>query len=270
MVVSLDFCRLQVGIVIGATDWLRGGKWWIKSAFGSIVRCSLWEVSESLIPQSPKSPKSSIEVYYPEEPGVAYPEYLAKGQTEEELVVKTLRLSTIEGKRVETLLQKEVIQSILADIPEEYGATFEYRPLSNQLILTAPLEIVLKIQTLIQDEKTFHYFVEKELDDKLVIAIISVVHPLFLEKDYPRAIQLATDNYKAVNKLLQSLDSDYRQADKDCWLNSEIGTITIVDEEQNIFAAYGYIDRLPYIPKDFIEPWSTMEKRPLMVSLHKP
>ena len=145
-----------------------------------------------------------------------------------------------------------IIQNILASVaPDEENReenSYEYQTDEGLLIVTAPEELVLKIQTIVQDEATFDAF--NNGSGELAVDVISVVSPVFLEKDYNEAVRLGGMNSEEISKFLASLDRNYRYSDKKCWYNESIGTITVVDDEENLYRAWDYMNKFPYIPKE--------------------
>ena len=176
--------------------------------------------------------------------------YVTKGDVEEELIIKTLSLSRDEMDRVELLLDADIIQDILASIDSDDENRYEYLRDERQMILTAPEEVVLRIQTMVRDKMTFEEVYYRK--DDLAAEVISVVSPAFLEKDYAIAARLGEINYIEIKDYLKSLDSYYYSSGKKCWYNKNLGTVTVVDNKENIYRAWDYMNRFPYLPKDYL------------------
>lgn len=191
------------------------------------------------------------QIVYPE---IRYSDFVVKGETEENLIVKTLTLTREEAERVNLLLDAEIIQNILASVvPDDENsdeAGIKYDEENGLMMITAPEELVLKIQTIIQDEATFDAFYNG--DDLNAVDVIAVVSPVFLEKDYNEAVRLGESNFIELSRYLASLDLYYNIKGKKCWYNENIGTITVIDSEENLYRAWDYMNRFPYIPRDFV------------------
>ena len=175
--------------------------------------------------------------------------FIVRGAVEEQVIEATLELSGAERERVEALLEKEIIQNVLAAVDPENENRYEFDRRKRTLMLTAPEEVVLRLQTMVQDRRTFEAV--RAGVKGLAVDVISVVSPAFLEKDRHGAIRLGESNYEEIEDYLKDLDNSYHAKGKKCWYNKEIGTITIIDEEENIYRGWDHMNGLPYIPEDY-------------------
>lgn len=175
--------------------------------------------------------------------------FVARGGVEEKYIVKTIELSGAERERVEALLEKEIIQNVLAAVDPENENRYEFDRRERTLMLTAPEEVVLRVQTMVQDRRTFEAV--RGGVKGLAVDVISVVSPAFLEEDRHGADRLGESNYEEIEDYLRDLDNSYYANGKKCWYNEEIGTMTIIDEEENIYRAWDHMNGLPYIPEDY-------------------
>jgi hypothetical protein len=191
----------------------------------------------------PTEPVAEIDTYFARG-------YVAKGEVEEELLTHAFRLSDVEKTRVEKLLEEEIIQGILLTVNPGNDNWYDYSPIEGMLRLKAPEEVLLRIQTMIEDGRTFREILFG--DDRYVIDVVSVVSPQFLEDNPESAGRLGGTNFREIRSFLASGESSYNLSGRKCWYNREIGTVTIVDKEEAVYRAWEYMNSLPYIPGHYL------------------
>ena len=76
--------------------------------------------------------------------------------------------------------------------------------------------------------------------------------PFYLEQGFRGAVQLATDNLAALRRMLQDRDWRYAYRDKECWLNAQYGTVTVVDDDKGIESAQALMERRPFVPRELV------------------
>jgi hypothetical protein len=191
------------------------------------------------------------EIVYAPAPRVVEDPYIAKGQIQDATITTELPLTTVEWRRAEVLVSRGIVGSVL----EEAGAAAEYDyeldARWGRLRLTAPSEQVAMIETMIRDARTFEAMTEPNRYG-YAAAVISVVSPYYLDQDARAGAGLAGDNFGALWRMLQDADWRYAYHGKACWLNAAYGTVTIVDEPENIDRAAAFVDDLPFVPRDMV------------------
>jgi len=177
--------------------------------------------------------------------------FILKGQVLDAVRVKELVLSTAERGRVETLIERGILQKIL-DEDDPYGEFgYIYDPWMSRLSLTAPAERIAVIETIICDAWTFEAFTERDPFGNTA-AVVPLVSPFFLEQDACAAMRLALDNFSALRRMLEERDWRYAARGKTCRLNAAYGTATILDEKEGIERAFAFTETRPFVPRELV------------------
>jgi hypothetical protein len=186
-----------------------------------------------------------------EPPSQAESDFIPKSQVLDLVRDQVLVLSTAERSRVEALIAGGVIQQLLN---QDGGTAYDYvyDPRGSRLQLTAPAERIAMIETIVRDRPTFEAVTEPDRYGNTA-AVLPLVSPIYLEQDPSAARALALDNFYAVRSLLEGRDALYVQNGKRCWYNSQYGTATVVDQENGLDQAFGFMETRPFVPRDLVQ-----------------
>jgi len=178
-------------------------------------------------------------------------DFVLKRQVVDAVIVKELQLSTTESRRVEKLIAQGVLREVLEKGGRRGDANYNFDKRRGLLTLTAPSERIAMIETMVRDERTFEAVTGPNRYGHTV-AVIPLVSPFFLERDFREAVRLATDSFEALRSMLEGRDWRDAYDGKACWLNAEFGTATVIHEERAIERAFELIEDLPFVPSDFV------------------
>jgi hypothetical protein len=199
---------------------------------------------EMIVP--PVAPEEEIIVTPTAEPEPA-PEYISvmtKAELEFVLITRTYDLDWWQAKRVEDLISKQIIQSVLAggEAGENGRIVFDKR--KQKMTITGTPDDVLRIRTIVDDDRTYKLFTQEDLGD-LAVDAVPLVDLRFLENDPSGALRIATDNYSGADELLRA--SEDTPSGREWWFNDRIGTMTVRNSVQNLDAVYEFLETSPYL-----------------------
>ncbi len=178
-------------------------------------------------------------------------DFILKRGIVDAVIVKELQLSTTECRRVDKLIAHGILRQVLEEGGRRSDADYDFDERRRRLTLTAPSERIAMIETMVRDERTFEAVIGPNRYGHMA-AVVVLVSPLYLESDFRGAVQLATDNFDALRRLLEERDWRDARDGTACWLNAEYGTATVIDEEGNIERAFELMENQPFVPKDFV------------------
>jgi len=170
---------------------------------------------------------------------------LPKNTFEQPVLVKTLALSRLDCRRLEDLLQRNLIQELTLD---DEDAVVLYERQKSTVSLSGRAELVAKLVTLITDESTYKA-VTCEQPHGNAVEIISVVDARWLERDPESALNIADLNFAGLQRLVGARTAEHRRFRKALWFNETLGTVTVVDQPDTIQKVHEYLAVMPYAPK---------------------
>ena len=178
-------------------------------------------------------------------------DFIQKSQVRDIVRSKTFVLSTAERRRVDILIAGGIMQQILNDEDGRVQYDFDFDERASRLTLTAPTERIAMIETIVGDRRTFEAVTEPDRYGNTA-AVVPLVSPIYLDEDKSGAGRVALDNFYALRRMLEDRDRRYMQNGKGCWYNSEYGTATVVDEEDSLEQAFGFMEMRPFVPRDLV------------------
>jgi hypothetical protein len=187
----------------------------------------------------------------PYEPEGADGDFILKGQIRDAVIVKELSLLTTEARRADMLIRRGIVRDVLNASSQRGDSDFAFDARRGLLTLTAPSEQVAIIETMVRDGRTFGAVTELNRYGN-VAAVIPVVSPFYLEQDFSGAVELATENFNALRQMLEERDWRYVHRDKECWLNAQYGTVTVVDDREGIERAKDLMKQRPFVPREMV------------------
>jgi len=159
-----------------------------------------------------------------------------------------LKLDRPEARRLEDLLQRNLIQELLIDDTGEQQAVVSYRRRTHTVSLSGSAELVAKLATLITDESTYKAYTTAQSHGNIV-EIVTIVDLGWLERHPEPALNIADLNFDGLIRLVGAHKADHRRLRKALWLNDLFGTVTIVDQPDTIRKVRDYLAIMPYAPK---------------------
>ena len=200
-----------------------------------------------------------VEVY---EPGPAvlpeavpvrqYEDYLTRQQVSDPLVTVALPLTPVEYRRAQVLIARGLIGDLLSEGDVGGRHSYELDPNQATLTITAPSERITIIETMLGDERTFRAVTESNRFGHTA-GVVALVSPYFLQEDFEGGIRLASANFEAVRRALQERDPNYAYYGKECWLNAEYGTATVVDDMEALAGVRALVARQPFVPVQLMD-----------------
>jgi hypothetical protein len=192
-------------------------------------------------------------IYVEEEPIVVGPgeepapqQVSVRTKAERELVVITrvYDLDWWQAKRVEDLISKQIIQSVLAGGEAGESSRVVYDKAKQRLTITGTPEDILRIRTITDDDRTYRLFTEEDFSG-LAVDAVPLVDLGFVESDPSTALGVAADNYSGADEILRT--SGVSPAGREWWFNERIGTMTVKDSPENLDAVYDFMETRPYV-----------------------
>lgn len=166
-----------------------------------------------------------------------------KGERELVLITRTYNLDWWQAKRVEDLISKGIVESVLAGGEAGESSRIVYDKRKEKLSITASPDDILRIRTIIDDDRTYKFFAEEDLGG-LVVDAVPLVDLRFLEKDRTAALRIAADNYSGADEILRS--SEIAPSGREWWFNDRLGTITVKNSVENLDGVYDLLENAPY------------------------
>ncbi len=181
------------------------------------------------------------------EPAPEYVYVRTKAEREPVVMTRAYDLDWWQAKRVEDLISKQIIESILAagEAGENGRIVFDKR--RQRLVITAAPDDILRIRTIVDDDRTYKLLTQSEFGD-LVADAVPLVDVRFLESDPSGALRVAADNYAGVDEILRS--SEISPLKREWWFNDRLGTMTVYDSAQNLDALYEFMETRPYFRQE--------------------
>jgi hypothetical protein len=214
----------------------------------TVIRTQVVEPVVVVVAQQPEAPAPSL-VEQPATPD--YDTYLTRQQIDDPVVMAPLTLTPTEYRRAQALIARGVIGNLLKEADVHGENSYELDPAQATLTITAPAERIVIIETMVRDERTFKAVTEPNRYGHSV-TVAALVSPYFLQEDFEGAVRLASANFSALRRTLEDRSPNYASYGKECWLNSEYGTVTIVDDTEAMAAVRALVALKPYIPAQFI------------------
>lgn len=168
----------------------------------------------------------------------------AKAQLEAVLITRSYNLDWWQANRIEDLISKGIIESILAGGQGREKSRIVFDKMKQRLTITAPPDDILKVRTIVDDDLTYRLFTREELDE-VVADVVPMVDLRFLETDASAALRTATNNYAAADDVLRS--SEKAPLGRDWWFNDRLGTVTVKDSAENLDRLYEFMENQPYL-----------------------
>jgi len=108
-----------------------------------------------------------------------------------------------QAKRVEDLISKQIIESILAggEAGDESRIVFDKK--KQRLIITATPDDIMRIRTIVDDDRAYKLITKENLGG-LAVDAVPLVDLRFVENDPGAALRIAADNYSAGDEILRS------------------------------------------------------------------
>jgi len=178
-----------------------------------------------------------------EQPPREYVSVRTKAERELVVIARTYDLDWWQAKRVEDLVSKQVIESILAGGEAGEQSRIVFDKGKQRLAITGTPEDIMRIRTIIDDDRTYKLFTAEDLGG-LVADAVPLVDLQFVESDPSGALRIAADNYSAADEILRS--SEVSPFGREWWFNHRIGTMTVKDSPQNLDGLYEFIETRPY------------------------
>jgi hypothetical protein len=168
-----------------------------------------------------------------------------KAEREFEIIARTFDLDWWQAKRVEDLISKRIIESVLAggEAGEDGRIVFDKR--KQELAITATPDDIMRIRTIVDDDRTYKLFTQEDLGN-LVVDAVPLIDLRFAESDPSGALGVAADNYSAADAILRS--SEVLASGREWWFNDNIGSMTVMDSPQNLDRLYESLETSPYLP----------------------
>jgi hypothetical protein len=178
-----------------------------------------------------------------EEPLPEYMSVRTKAERQVQLITRAYDLDWWQAKRVEDLLSKQLIQSVLAggEAGEDGRVVFDKR--KQRFVITGTPDDILRIRTIVDNDRTYNLFAQGEFGD-LVADAVPLVDLSFLENDPSAALRVAADNYTGADQVLRS--AAISSSGREWWFNDELGTMTVKDSAQNLDMVYEFLETSPY------------------------
>jgi hypothetical protein len=177
-----------------------------------------------------------------------YEKYVTRSATRPDFIRRELRLSEIELNRAEKLLQSGIVRTVLLESTSQPGSAFYMEKDSGRVVIAGPVEPVAALQTMIVDELTF-ILATRSGSTGNTLVVLSLVDPVFLERDPERASQIAEDNYEGARRILKPQTPEYRRSGMQVQFNRDLGTATILDSPIRIEKVREYLAIRPYTPR---------------------
>lgn len=177
-------------------------------------------------------------------PVAEYPAMRTKAERELELITRTYQLDWWQAKRIEDLISKQIIESILAGGEAGESSRIVFEKVKQRVTITGTPEDVMRIRTIVDDDRSYKLFTEEDLGG-LVVDAVALVDLRFMEKDASAALRVAADNYSGADEVLRS--SETSPAGREWWFNDRIGTMTVKDSPANLDALYDFMETRPYL-----------------------
>lgn len=191
-------------------------------------------------------PEPEVEEIAEPEPEVA-PEGVSiarKSELQRVLVTRNYDLDWWQSNRVQDLISKGIIESLLAGGEGGEKSRIVFDKMKQRLTITAPPDDVMKVRTIIDDDLTYRLFTREEMGD-LVADVVPLVDLRFFESDPNAALRTATDNYAAADDVLRS--SEKAPLGREWWFNDRLGTVTVKDSAENLDQVYNFMESRPYL-----------------------
>jgi len=178
-----------------------------------------------------------------EEPAPEYFSVQSKGERELVVITRGYDLDWWQAKRVEDLISKQIIESILAggEAGDESRIVFDKK--KQRLIITATPDDIMRIRTIVDDDRAYKLITKENLGG-LAVDAVPLVDLRFVENDPGAALRIAADNYSAGDEILRS--SEVSPSGREWWFNDRIGTMTVKDSVQNLDTLYEFLETSPY------------------------
>jgi hypothetical protein len=175
------------------------------------------------------------------------PEYVSvrtKAERELVLMTRTYNLDWWQAKRIEDLISKQIVQSVLAGGEAGDSSRIVFDKVNQKLTITGSPEDLMRVRTMVDDDRTHKLFMGEGLGD-LVVDAVPLVDLRFVETDPSAGLRVAADNYSASDGILRS--SAVSPSGREWWFNENIGTMTVKDSPENIDTLYDFMESRPYI-----------------------
>lgn len=166
-----------------------------------------------------------------------------KAERELVMLTRTYDLDWWQAKRVEDLISKRIIESILAGGEAGEDSRIVFNKGKQELTITSTPEDIMRVRTIIDDDRTYKLFTREDLGG-LVADAVPLVDLRFVESDPSTGFKIAADNYSAADEILRS--SEVTPSGREWWFNDAIGTMTVKDSPQNLDAVYEVLETSPY------------------------
>ncbi len=186
------------------------------------------------------------EIVAPEElePVSEYVSVLTKAERgEPEIITRGYDLDWWQAKRVEDLISKQIIESILTGGEAGENARVVFDKRKQRLVITATSDDIMRIHTIVDDDRTYKRFTQQDFGG-LAVDAIPLVDLRFVESDPSAALRVAADNYSGADEILRS--SEVSPARREWWFNHQLGTMTVFDSAQNLDTVYELLETRPY------------------------
>lgn len=177
------------------------------------------------------------------QPAPAAPPVLTKAERELVLITRQYDLDWWEARRVEDLISKGIIEGVLTGGEGGESNRFVYDKQNEKMTITGSPDDILRIRTIIDDDRTYKFFTQEDFGG-LVVDAVPLVDMEFLEQAPSVALRVAADNYSAADEILRS--SETAPAGREWWFNDQLGTMTVKSLPEHLDAVYDSLDSLPY------------------------
>ncbi len=182
------------------------------------------------------------------EPVPAAPPILTKAERELVLITRRYDLDWWQARRVEDLISKGIIESVLAGGEGGESNRFVYDKQKEKMTITASPDDILRMRTIIDDDRTYKFFTQEDLGG-LVADAIPLVDLQLLEQEPTVALRVAADNYSGADEILRS--SETSPAGREWWFNDRLGTMTVKSVPENLDEVYDSLESRPYFRPEF-------------------
>lgn len=177
------------------------------------------------------------------QPAAAAPPVLTKAERELVLISRQYNLDWWQARRVEDLISKGIIEGVLAGGEGGESNRFVYDKQNEKMTVTGSPDDILRIRTIIDDDRTYKFFTQEDFGG-LVVDAVPLVDMEFLEQAPSVALQVAADNYSAADEILRS--SETSPAGREWWFNHQLGSMTVKSLPEHLDAVYESLDSRPY------------------------
>jgi hypothetical protein len=176
--------------------------------------------------------------------GSDYASIGTKAEREFAMISREYDLDWWQAKRVEDLVSKGVIDSVLAGGEGGEESRIVYDKTKQRLTMTGTPDDIMRVRTIIDDDRTYRLFSQEDLGE-LVVDAVPLVDLRFIETDSSSALRIAADNYSAADEILRS--SGVAPSGREWWFNDQLGTMTVRNSVENLDSLYEFMETRPYI-----------------------